>query len=152
MTSSPDIPEASPCNCTAMRKASRRLSQMYDNALAPTGLKSTQYSILAEIRRRGEPPTMRELADAMVMDRSTLGHNLGPLERDGLVALAASETDRRSKHVVLTAQGRVRLAEARRLWQAVQKRFEQRFGVAEAAALRAVLLDIAADETLVNPA
>ncbi|WP_420993114.1 MarR family winged helix-turn-helix transcriptional regulator [Cupriavidus sp. 30B13] len=152
MTSSPDVPEVSPCNCTAMRKASRRLSQMYDNALAPTGLKSTQYSILAEIKRHGEPPTMRELADAMVMDRSTLGHNLGPLERDGLVELAASATDRRSKHVVLTARGRARIAEARRLWQAAQKRFEQRFGAAQAAALRAVLLDIAADETLVNPA
>ncbi|WP_454727006.1 MULTISPECIES: MarR family winged helix-turn-helix transcriptional regulator [Cupriavidus] len=152
MTHSPDARQASPCNCTALRKASRRLSQMYDNALAPTGLKSTQYAILAEIKRCGEPPAMRELADAMVMDRSTLGHNLGPLERDGLIELAASEADRRSKHVVLTAQGRARLAAARRLWLAAQKRFERRFGAAEAAALRAVLLEIAADESLVQPA
>lgn len=78
----------SPCIATAMRKASRRLSQLYDDALAPSGLRTTQYAILSELERRSKrPPTMRELADAMVMDRSALGHNLRPLERDGLIAL-----------------------------------------------------------------
>jgi len=79
-----------------MRKASRRVSQMYDAALAPAGLKVTQLAILSEIDLRAhDPVTMRELADAMVMDRSTLGQNLRPLERDRLVAWEPSDADRR---------------------------------------------------------
>jgi hypothetical protein len=64
----------SPCSATAMRKASRRLTQLYDDALEPSGLRSTQFAILAELdRRSSEPPTMRVLADALVMDWSALG-------------------------------------------------------------------------------
>ena len=89
-----------------MRKASRRLSQLYDDALAPSGLRTTQYAILSELERRSKkPPTMRELADAMVMDRSALGHNLRPLERDGLIALEESKEDRRRRHVVVGHKG-----------------------------------------------
>lgn len=152
MTGGKNVVEVSRCSCTAMRKASRRLSQMYDGALAPAGLKSTQYSILSEIGRHGaEPPTMRQLADAMVMDRSTMGHNLGPLQRHGLVALTVSETDRRSRIVALTTKGLAKLAEAKALWRVAQDRFEQSFGVAEAAELREVLLGIAADGFLGRP-
>jgi DNA-binding MarR family transcriptional regulator len=99
-----------------MRKASRRLAQLYDNVLVPCGLKSTQFSILVELARRADaPPTMNELADELVMDRSTLGHNLRPLERDGLLALEEGKTDRRRRHVVLTSQGKAKCAEAREL-------------------------------------
>jgi hypothetical protein len=92
-----------------MRKASRRVSQMYDAALAPAGLKATQFAILSEIERRADdPPTMHELADAMVLDRSTLGQNLRPLERDRLVAWEPSDADRRRKLVILTERGRVK--------------------------------------------
>ena len=108
----------SPCIATAMRKAPRRLSQLYDDALAPSGLRATQYALLSELERRSKkPPTMRELADAMVMDRSALGHNLRPLERDGLIALEESNEDRRRRHVVVTAQGRAKHREAKCLWQ-----------------------------------
>jgi DNA-binding MarR family transcriptional regulator len=141
--------EATSCVCTALRKASRRLSQMYDAALVPTGLKTTQYSILVEIERHLDAPlTMRELADAMVMDRSTLGHNLRPLERDQLVALEAGAEDRRRKHVVLTRQGQARLLEARKLWRKAHRRFETVFGVGEADTLRKTLLAVAGDERL----
>jgi DNA-binding MarR family transcriptional regulator len=86
-----------------MRKASRRLTQLYDDALEPSGLRSTQFAILAELDRRSpEPPTMRVLADALVMDRSALGHNLRPPERDKLVALDQGSEDRRRRHVVMT--------------------------------------------------
>jgi DNA-binding MarR family transcriptional regulator len=139
------------CNCGAIRKASRRVSQMYDAALAPIGLKSTQYSILSAIGRRAhEPPTMRELAEMMVMDRSTLGQNLRPLERDRLVAWQPSEADRRRKLVVLTKAGRTKCAQARPLWRAVQERFERTVGSAEAARLRRMLLGIAAHSQRVN--
>src|SRR5580658_6094534 len=103
MPSSPRLINFGLCNCGVLRKASRRVSQMYDAALAPVGLKSTQLAILTAIGQRAhDPPTMRELADALVMDRSTLGQNLGPLERDQLVALEQAVADRRRKLVVLT--------------------------------------------------
>src|SRR5258708_38533887 len=96
------------CTCGSLRKASRRVSQFYDTALAPIGIKSTQFSILSEVDRRSVegPVTMRDLATAMVMDRSTLGHNLKPLERDDLVALRLSADDPRQRYGELTKKGR----------------------------------------------
>ena len=67
------------CFATAARKASRRLTQFYDEALEPSGLRSTQYAILAELTRSEEPPTLAELASTLVSDRSAVGHNLRPL-------------------------------------------------------------------------
>ncbi len=139
------------CCATAMRKASRRLSQLYDDAIEKTGLKTTQFAILSELERRAkEPPTMAELAQALVMDRSALGHNLRPLERDGLIALEESEEDRRRRHVVATSHGKAKYREARKLWHKAQDRFDAVFGKAKAAALRSVLLEIAYDERLAN--
>ena len=66
------------CHCTELRKASRRISQLYDTALAPSGLKTTQRAILAEIGR-SEPTTVGALADALVMDAGGLAHTLKPL-------------------------------------------------------------------------
>jgi DNA-binding MarR family transcriptional regulator len=135
-----------------MRKASRRVSQMYDAALAPVGLKSTQFAILSTIAQRAQdPPTMRELADALVMDRSTLGQNLRPLERDRLVAWEPSDADRRRKLVGLTEEGRAKYARARPLWRAAQEHFERTVGTAEAARLRRMLLSIAANAELTGP-
>ena len=141
--------EAGTCCATALRKASRRLTQLYDNVLMPSGLRSTQFAILAEVRRRaGAPPTVQELATALVLDRSALGHNLRPLERDGLLALRESAEDRRRRHVVLTRKGMAKYDATRSLWEIAQERFTQSFGEAEAARLRATLLTIANDERL----
>src|ERR1700674_2219113 len=147
------IPVAAPrsaSTCGSLRKASRRVSQFYDTALAPVGIKSTQYSILSEVDRRSVegPVTMCELATAMVMDRSTLGHNLKPLERDDLVTLRLSDQDRRKRYVELTKEGRSLLRKSRRLWQHAEGRFEKIFGKEPAAELRAVLLNIAGNEEL----
>jgi DNA-binding MarR family transcriptional regulator len=125
---------------------------MYDAALAPAGLKSTQLAILSAIGRRAhDPPTMRELADALVMDRSTLGQNLRPLARDRLVAVGSSDADRRRKLIVLTKNGRAKYAQAQSLWRAAQGRFERAVGTAEAASLRRVLLSIATNKKLTTP-
>jgi len=143
--------EPNRCNCAALRKASRRMSQFYDSALAPSGLKSTQYAMLSEIERQaGAPPTIRELAEALVMDQSTIGQNLRPLEREGLVALVQDEADRRSRRVTLTKMGRARFAAARPLWRAAQERFESGFGKRAAADLRTVLGTIARDRSLAD--
>src|ERR1700675_343919 len=134
----------------SLRKASRRISQFYDTALAPVGIKSTQFSILSEVDRGSVkgPVTMCELATAMVMDRSTLGHNLKPLERDDLVVLRLSADDRRKRYVELTKKGRLMLQRARRLWRQAEARFEKMFGKEPAAELRAVLLSIAGKNEL----
>jgi DNA-binding MarR family transcriptional regulator len=147
---SPHI-ERSRCNCAALRKASRRLSQLYDSALAPSGLKSTQFAMLEEIHRRAEePPTMRDLAEALVMDQSTIGQNLRPLEREGMVSLEQDARDRRRRYVKLTKKGRARIALARPLWEEAQARFEDHFGKQQAADLRAVLLSIAREPAFIG--
>ena len=74
------------CNCLAVRQATRHITQFYDQFLAASGLRTTQFSILAKLRRLG-PMTINALAADMVMDRTTLGRNILPLERDGLIAV-----------------------------------------------------------------
>ncbi len=135
----------SQCNVTALRKASRRLSQIYDSALAAHGLRSTQRAILAHLARAGAP-TMSELAAALVLDRTALNHNLKPLERDGYLRITVDENDARGRRIELTDRGREILHESRLDWQAAQDRFERTFGKAQAAALRSALETIAAME------
>ena len=72
------------CNCLALRQAARVVTQLYDQHLAANGLRTTQYSILARLNRLG-PMTINALAAELVMDRTTLGRNILPLMRDGLV-------------------------------------------------------------------
>src|SRR5260221_3324998 len=95
--------EGSRCNCTALRKASRRISQLYDTALAPGGLKTTQRAILAQISR-SEPTTVGALAEALVMDSGALAHTLKPLERDRLVAVEIDPDDRRNRLITLRSE------------------------------------------------
>ncbi|NVI06821.1 MarR family winged helix-turn-helix transcriptional regulator [Paraburkholderia youngii] len=133
------------CNGSALRKASRRLSQLYDAVLAPCGLSAAQRSVLLQVERAGSP-TMTELAYAMVLDRSALARNVKPLERVGYLALRPDEDDRRSRRVDLTAAGRAKLAEANRLWRKAQRRFEEVYGEERAAALRVALAEIYSDE------
>src|SRR6267143_6983354 len=89
--------EAEICNCAALRQAARRVTRLYDEVLAPIGLGVNQYSILARLNRVG-PSTIQELARLLVMDRSTLGHLLRPLEKRGLVTLKISDQDRSEEH------------------------------------------------------
>jgi DNA-binding MarR family transcriptional regulator len=137
------------CFGTAMRKASRRVTQLYDDALAPCGLRSTQYAIFAELAYRdAAAPTLAELAAALVMDRSSVGHNLRPLERDGYVALLPGDTDRRQRLVVLTPFGQAKFHEAQVLWRTAQDKFVTVFGQAASEQLRTSLLSVAHDERL----
>ena len=136
------------CFATSVRKASRRLTQLYDDALAPSGLRSTQYSILAELAARSEPPTMSELAAVMVSDRSSLGHTLRPLVRDGYVVLRRGETDRRTQRIVLTNRGQHKFREALKHWQTAQEAFVSLYGAKWSESLRASVLTIAHDDRL----
>jgi DNA-binding MarR family transcriptional regulator len=132
------------CNCTALRKATRRVSQLYDTALAPSGLKTTQRAILAQLGRSG-PTTVGQLAEALVMDAGALAHTLKPLERDRLIAVTVDPDDRRSRMITLTRQGRAKLAESDALWAKAQAGFEAAFGRVESEALRQALQLLVSD-------
>lgn len=125
------------CNALALRQATRHVSQLYDRHLAAAGLKGTQFSIVA--RLRDGPRAIGDLARELVMDRTTLGRNLRPLERAGLVTLEVDPADRRSRRLAVTERGRVVFEQARPAWQAAQLQFEKAFGRDESAALRALL-------------
>ncbi|WP_188608060.1 MarR family winged helix-turn-helix transcriptional regulator [Chelatococcus reniformis] len=133
------------CNAAALRRATRRVSQIYDAMMAPSGIRSTQRSVLAQIARSGTP-TIGDLAEAMVLDRSALAHNLKPLERDGYVVVRIDPADRRNRIVGLTDAGWAKLDETFALWSAAQHRFEATFGPDQAAALRAALQVIASPD------
>jgi len=143
-------PAFSRCNNATLRRAARSLGRFYDDALAPSGLKGTQFGLLFQIQISSEP-AMGTIAEALIMDLSALGHTLKPLIRDGYVETFADKDDRRVKRVRLTPQGNVKLDEAIRLWSAAQQQFEDKVGAEQAAKLRAAL-DAVADLTLEMPA
>src|SRR5215510_4797195 len=136
------------CNCLALRQAARHVTQFYDQVLAPSGLRTTQFSVLAKLHHQG-PMTINTLAKELVMDRTTLGRNILPLQRDGLIAAVRGTTDRRSKELHLTKAGETRLRAATKLWAMAQGRFEAVFGAPRASALRAVLREVSVKEFLV---
>jgi DNA-binding MarR family transcriptional regulator len=136
--SEPTPSDHGPCSCTALRKANRRITQIYDAALAPAGLKITQRAILAQAGRSG-PVGIGALAEALVMDAGALAHTLKPLERDGWVSIGPDPDDRRHRIVSLTNSGRAKLKESDALWIRAQTAFESAIGKAETRALHEAL-------------
>jgi DNA-binding MarR family transcriptional regulator len=140
------------CNNTALRKAARRISRFYDACMAQTGLRGTQYAILNLLATHG-PTTMAALADLLSMDRATMGHNLRPLERDGLVTIQVGRADRREREVALSSTGIEIEAQCKPFWQKAQARFEEAFGKEEALAMRRTMaqverLELAVDQEI----
>jgi DNA-binding MarR family transcriptional regulator len=144
---------APPCNNTALRRAARRLGNLYDDALEPTGLKATQMGLMVEIARLsaandGLAPTLQALAQRLAIQISALTHALRPLVRDGLVALEPDATDGRIKRGLLTAAGVQRLEQAVLHWADANARVEAVLGPAGAATLRALADQVSSDEFL----
>jgi DNA-binding MarR family transcriptional regulator len=133
------------CNCHAIRQAARHVTQFYDQQLAPSGIRVTQFAILSRLRRAG-PMTINALAAALVMDRTTLGRNILPLQRDGLIAVAAGRTDRRRHELHITEAGIARHRAAMEHWRQAQQRFGAVFGDDRAAALRDLLHGVVASD------
>jgi DNA-binding MarR family transcriptional regulator len=123
------------CHCSALRTAARRATALYDKAMAPFGLRISQFGILARLRRLG-PMSLHALATELVLDRTTLGRNLAPLERDGLVASEADPTDRRVRRLVITDAGLAMMRRALPAWNSAQHAYEAQYGVAQSVALR----------------
>ncbi|HEX4615765.1 MAG TPA: MarR family transcriptional regulator [Stellaceae bacterium] len=120
------------------------MTQLYDQALAPVGLRATQFSLLLQTEALG-PIALQPLAEVMVMDRATLGHNVRPLLGRGLVQLEVGR-DRRSRELSITQAGRDLLVEARALWRQAQDAFETEMGRNTASALRGLLHRVASTE------
>lgn len=135
----PAAPPPSGCTCDRLRKLTRRITQHYDARLAPTGLRVTQYSLLAHLVRAG-PTTMSALARLMEMDRTTLTRNLKPLADAGFVAVAPG-VDARSRVVSSTARGRKARSDARAPWRRAQDEVNRALGAADVARLHATIED-----------
>jgi DNA-binding MarR family transcriptional regulator len=141
------------CTNTALRSAARRLGQLYDEAMEPSGLKATQSAVLAKIEEfsanaPNEGPTLQMLAERLGVQISALTHALKPLLRDGLVKVRQDDKDKRAKHALLTAAGKARLKEAIRLWAAVNDRVETVLGPGSAQTLRALADSVSSDAFL----
>jgi DNA-binding MarR family transcriptional regulator len=145
------LPVLQDCNCLAVRQAARHVTQFYDQCLAPTGLRATQFSILAKLQRLG-PLTINTLASELIMDRTTLGRTMLPLQRDGLIAVESAATDRRRKQLRLTPAGARRLRAARTLWHRAQRQFDTAFGSRRASTLRHELRAVVASPLVATSA
>src|SRR5438552_10476731 len=118
LTTGQDRGRLSPCVCNTLRMVSRVVTQLYDDVLRPSGLRVTQFSILATIGRMGEA-NLKQLENALAIDQTTLTRSLNLLERDGVIERAA-HPDGRIKAMRLTAKGRRALEVARPLWAQAQ--------------------------------
>jgi DNA-binding MarR family transcriptional regulator len=112
------------CLCLHVQRAARVLGRRFDEVLRPFGLTNGQFSLLMSLNRP-EPPPMGPVASLLAMDRTTLTAALKPLERRGLVKVAQDPSDRRSRILILTDQGKSLLAGAFPVWQRIHHEFEQ---------------------------
>ncbi len=147
------MPDDLVCTHTSLRRAARRLGQLYDEAISPTGLTSPQALLLAQIDKLGavyseEGPPLQVLAGRLAIGVSALTHALRPLVREGLVELRPDTRDRRTKHGVLTPLGRARFQEMVGLWGKASERVEAVLGDGAAEALRRLADTVASQQFL----
>jgi DNA-binding MarR family transcriptional regulator len=128
-----------PCACTALRKAARAVSRVYDEALAGRGMSTAQFAILRHVAR-GEPLALSRLAEQLAMDRTSLYRALAPLETKAWVAVTPGPG--KSRLASLTAAGREAMHDAEADWQHVQARITGAMGEAQWAALESALRTI----------
>jgi DNA-binding MarR family transcriptional regulator len=114
------------CACYNLRRAARAITKLYDDFLRPSGLRTTQYSLLMATRLRG-PVTVTKLARLTVTERTTLTRNLTILEKKGFIQIEPG-SDRRERQVTITEQGQDALLKAIPLWQTAQTHVEKGLG------------------------
>ena len=137
-SSSSSIVDPATCTCFAVRRAARHVTQAFDRSLAPTGLRTTQFALLSRLSRSG-PRSIQALAQEMGLDRTTLGRNLRPLERDGLVTIGIDPSDRRGRALQITPWGEAKRQEALAYWTDAQARFRETYGAEQTRVLHATL-------------
>jgi DNA-binding MarR family transcriptional regulator len=139
---SPESAAPTYCTCLALRRATRRVTQIYDAHMKPLGLRITQFAVLGNLAGDGSgaaaPLSITALARRLGLDRSTLGRNVRPLLKAGLVAMEGG-ADRRAHTLALTPAGREVLEKAIPLWREAQRHVSEKLGREKTRALRAVL-------------
>jgi DNA-binding MarR family transcriptional regulator len=120
------VRQAVPCVGFNTRRATRLITQYYDKALAPSGLRSTQYSLLSSLSMMDEA-SMQELAFVLAMDRTTLTRNLNPLLKKGLIKVSVG-SDRRARPLKITLKGKSALEKALPYWQKAQSKIVDTLG------------------------
>lgn len=141
------------CLCLHAQRAARALARRFDEALRPAGITNGQFSLMMALNQ-ATPPTMRRVADFLVMDRTTLTANLKPLERRELVTVTVDPADRRSRRLALTAAGRRVLATAVPLWMEMQAQLERLLGEGGADRLRhglGLVADVGTEDLALRP-
>ncbi len=133
------------CTCFKLRKLARAMSRLYDQHLGRVGLKTTQYSVLANAARACLP--VAGLAEHLGLDRTTLTRNLKPLIESGWITLE-SGADSRQRIVTITAAGRGKVEQAYAAWRAAQAAFENLMG---RDAVRSLHLQLDATMTALTP-
>ena len=126
------------CTCLRLRKASRRVSQIYDRYLASFGLTVTQYGVLGHLVSF-DGISIGTLAEKLFMDPTTLTRNLSPLRRLNLVVVKPDRRDRRARRLHVTPRGRKAFESAKYGWSRAQRHIERALGEVEAPALNAAL-------------
>jgi DNA-binding MarR family transcriptional regulator len=132
------------CLCLRTQCAARTLARRFDDALAAVDLSSGQFSLLVSLNRP-VPPSLGEVAETLSMDRTTLTANLKPLQRRNLVKVAVDKHDRRSRLLVLTGAGRMRLARAVPIWRRTHGELDRSISRKKLAALRSGLVALSGD-------
>jgi DNA-binding MarR family transcriptional regulator len=139
-TAVPTDPFSSPCACSRLRRAARAITQLYDDALAPVGLRVTQLALLRALQRQGRM-RIGELAAQSLLDRTALSRNLDPLAARKLVTVEPGR-DARTREVMLTRQGIAALAAASPHWEKAQRDVARHIGRERLDGLYDVLRDM----------
>lgn len=136
MRDSVDLPSPA-CACGRLRRATRALTQLYDDAMAPAGLRVTQFSLLRTLARDG-PLRISELAERQLLDRTALSRNLDPLVDHGYIEVIRGN-DARTREVALTRKGNVALKRSEPCWAQAQKTVAKHLGADKLESLIATL-------------
>jgi len=137
---STDLPSASPCTCGRLRRAARALTQLYDDLMAPSGLRVTQYSLLNTLATRGTS-RMSDLARMLLLDRTALSRTLDPLVDRGYVAIVPGR-DARTREISLTRNGAKAVRSAKPHWRRAQAHVAAQIGAPRLDALISTLAEV----------
>ena len=116
------------CVCANLRKKTRVVTQLYDKLLQPTGLKVTQYSMLAHIDHQ-QSVSISRLGEILLLDQTTITRNINLLKQNGYVDLNRDPQDARTKVITLTEKGAEKLNEAAPIWQDIQEKIINDIGL-----------------------
>lgn len=129
-----------PCTCLRLRRISRQITSLYDEALADNGVSIVTYAVLSALSRE-EPLTLSALAERVGTDRTTLSRTVDRMRAADLLNACPGD-DRRERHLTLTDHGRATVAAAQQSWRDTATALEERYGAGRLAALHELLADL----------